>query len=113
MRVCRYNYKVYNMSTYKPSHDSINTGGFEHGNTTILNRHGITIIAQCVGTFGEFDFLAFFTMLASASAMMAIASLIVDRCSVWLFPLKKYYKTAKYVRPPCHHEQHNPTSPVH
>ena len=89
-----YSYKALLMSTYKPSHQALEPTYYK--NRTILNRHGITIVAQCVGEFGEFNFFTLFTMLASASAMIAVASLVVNYISLLICPMKKFFKSAKY-----------------
>ncbi|KAI8917282.1 hypothetical protein DFJ77DRAFT_429568 [Powellomyces hirtus] len=66
------------------------------GSIMYLVRHGIRIVFTQTGEIGAFDFMSLLTSLVAATALLRVASLIVEFLMLWVMPHKHLYMKAKF-----------------
>ncbi|KAI8590772.1 hypothetical protein BDZ88DRAFT_450941 [Geranomyces variabilis] len=59
-------------------------------------RHGIRIVFVQTGEIGQFDFMTLLQALVAATALLRVASLIVETLMLWVMPHRHLYDKAKF-----------------
>lgn len=71
----------------------------------IQNRHGIDIVVKVSGTFGFFSIMNLMLMLTTASAMLAVATVLTDKLAMYAMADRDFYSAKKYEIANAHKEQ--------
>ncbi len=61
-----------------------------------MNRHGIRIVYQQVGSIGEFEFFNLILNILAAIALFSIAHFLVTFMMLFVLPERKIYRSIKY-----------------
>mmetsp|Transcript_54575 Transcript_54575/g.159331 ORF Transcript_54575/g.159331 Transcript_54575/m.159331 type:complete len:503 (+) Transcript_54575:83-1591(+) len=72
---------------------------------TIQNRHGIDIVVKVQGTFGFFSIMNFMLMLTTASAMLAVATVLTDKLAIYAMKDRGFYAGKKYEFADAHEDE--------
>lgn len=62
----------------------------------IRDMHGIKLVAEQSGELGSFDATTLLLQLAASTALLTVATLVVDQLAVRVLPWRKAYKHAKF-----------------
>jgi len=63
---------------------------------TVLDRNGIRITFVQTGTIGRFEFPLLFVHVASAVALIMLATLVIDIVMLYVLPRRRFYRMVKY-----------------
>ncbi|KAJ3186056.1 cytochrome c oxidase subunit 1 [Gaertneriomyces sp. JEL0708] len=66
------------------------------GSVTYMNRHGILLSFDQAGQIGHFNLMALLTALVAATALLRVATILVETLMLWIMPLRKLYEKAKF-----------------
>mmetsp|Transcript_66510 Transcript_66510/g.171177 ORF Transcript_66510/g.171177 Transcript_66510/m.171177 type:complete len:466 (-) Transcript_66510:76-1473(-) len=63
---------------------------------SIENRHGLFVAVQINGTFGFFSIMNLLLMLTTATAILAVATVLTDKIALYYLTNQEYYRSLKY-----------------
>ncbi|KAI8826811.1 uncharacterized protein EV422DRAFT_11674 [Fimicolochytrium jonesii] len=66
------------------------------GSILYVSRRGIRVVFEQDGSIGVFDFISLLTALVAATALLRVATLIVESLMLWVMPHRHLYKDSKF-----------------
>mmetsp|Transcript_14412 Transcript_14412/g.50106 ORF Transcript_14412/g.50106 Transcript_14412/m.50106 type:complete len:448 (-) Transcript_14412:68-1411(-) len=62
----------------------------------VRDMHGIKLVAEQSGQLGQFDATTLLLQLAASTALLAVATAVVDQLAIRVLPWRKAYRNAKF-----------------